>query len=139
MRYEDAKKGRYSIHARALDHVVLEVRDVTQSLKFYHELLGLPTVREEAFFRHDVPFASVKVGDALIDLFPMEVPGPGPNHLCIEMDDAMDDIIGALDTWGITHTPPATRFGARGDGLSVYIHDPDGHPLEIRTYASTEK
>ena len=29
---------------------------------------------------------------------------------------------------------PATRYGARGNGWSVYVHDPDGNTVEFRSY-----
>ncbi len=29
---------------------------------------------------------------------------------------------------------PATRFGARGDGTSLYVKDPDGNTVELRYY-----
>jgi catechol 2,3-dioxygenase-like lactoylglutathione lyase family enzyme len=29
---------------------------------------------------------------------------------------------------------PDTRFGARGDGMSLYVKDPDGNTVELRHY-----
>jgi len=120
--------------AVALDHVVLEVRDVDRSLAFYHGVLGLPIERLDAFRRGEVPFPSLRVGPLLIDLFVTATPGPGPNHICLEVDGTPAEMLRALDASGIAHTEPGLRFGARGDGTSVYVHDPDGHQVEIRTY-----
>ncbi|MCL5967454.1 MAG: VOC family protein [Firmicutes bacterium] len=120
--------------ATALDHIVLEVRDIDRSLQFYQGVLGLPAERLEAFRRGEVPFASVRLGGLLIDLFVRAEPGPGPNHFCLEVDVTATEMVAALKAAGIAHTEPGRRFGARGDGTSVYVHDPDGHQVEIRTY-----
>jgi catechol 2,3-dioxygenase-like lactoylglutathione lyase family enzyme len=29
---------------------------------------------------------------------------------------------------------PVSRWGARGEGVSVYVRDPDGNQVELRTY-----
>ncbi len=120
--------------ATALDHIVLEVRDVDRSLEFYQGLLGMPAERLEAFRRGEVPFSSVRLGGLLIDLFVSADPGPGPNHFCVEVDATATQMVADLDAAGVPHTEPGRRFGARGDGTSVYVHDPDGHQVEIRTY-----
>jgi hypothetical protein len=31
-------------------------------------------------------------------------------------------------------TEPVTRWGARGDGLSLYVRDPDGNTVELKHY-----
>lgn len=122
--------------AVAMDHLVLEVRDVDRALGFYRDVLGLPAERLDRFRRGEVPFPSVRVGPLLIDLFVVPDPGPGPNHFCLEVDASPVDLVSALDAAHIAHTEPGFRFGARGDGTSVYVHDPDGHQVEIRTYRS---
>lgn len=117
-----------------LDHVVLEVADVDRSLAFYMGVLGLSGVRVEEFHAGTAPFASVRVGDSLVDLFPASTPEPGPPHFCLTFEDPIEHIAAALSAHHIVTDPPQDRFGARGMGWSVYVHDPDGHLVELRSY-----
>ncbi|MCL4351978.1 MAG: VOC family protein [Firmicutes bacterium] len=118
-----------------LDHVVLEVKDVGRSLEFYCKILGAVPVRWQEFLNGEAPFASARTGVTLIDLFPSENPAAGPNHLCIEVAQSVHDIMTELASYGYHPDPPEKRFGAKGQGLSVYIEDPDGHRVEVRTYS----
>jgi catechol 2,3-dioxygenase-like lactoylglutathione lyase family enzyme len=122
------------VKAVALDHLVLEVADVDRSLAFYHDLLGLEPERLDAYRAGEVGFPSVRVGALLIDLFLSAHPGPGPNHFCVEVDVPAGEMVAALDAGGWAHGEVARRWGARGEGLSVYVQDPDGHQVELRTY-----
>jgi catechol 2,3-dioxygenase-like lactoylglutathione lyase family enzyme len=120
--------------ARSLDHVVLEVGDPERSLDFYVGVLGLEPERADLFRAGKVPFVSVRAGGSLIDLFPKANPGPGPNHLCVEVDASPEEVVGELTLRGVSFERPGRRFGAQGDGFSVYVRDPDGHEVEVRTY-----
>jgi catechol 2,3-dioxygenase-like lactoylglutathione lyase family enzyme len=117
-----------------LDHVVLEVVDIDRSLAFYADVLGLVPVRLAAYRAGTVPFVSVRVGDSLVDLFLSDHPGPGPHHFCVTFSEPISDILTHLDRHGIPYTDPGRRFGAKGQGDSVYVKDPDGHTVELRTY-----
>ena len=53
-----------------LDHIVLRVRDVETSLRFYTQVLGLPAERVEQWRAGEVRFPSVRLNaDTIIDLF----------------------------------------------------------------------
>jgi len=118
----------------ALDHVVIETADIHRSLAFYQDVLGMESVRLDEFRSGQAGFVSLRVGDSLIDLFPSEHPGPGPHHVCLEFDCPIEDLVKVLAGQGIPFDPPQWRFGARGMGHSVYVKDPDGHVVELRTY-----
>lgn len=121
---------------RELDHIVLNVTDIERSLAWYTDLLGLEGLRVDEWRRGEVGFPSVRVSDGcIIDLFGVEQHSEGSNlnHFCLVAPRA--------DVDGITSDPrfevvggPGPRFGARGDGWSVYIDDPDGNTVEIRSY-----
>ncbi|PSR23013.1 MAG: VOC family virulence protein [Sulfobacillus acidophilus] len=117
-----------------LDHVVLEVRDLDRSLAFYSGVLGLVPERLDLYRAGTVPFVSVRVGESLVDLFVSDHPGSGPHHFCLTFEEPLASILVHLDLHGIPYTDPGSRFGAKGQGDSVYVQDPDGHTVELRTY-----
>lgn len=117
-----------------LDHVVVEVRDVETSVAFYGQGLGMQPVRLDQFRAGQAPFVSMRAGSSLVDLMPAENPGPGPHHFCLTYPVPIDELVAHLAAVGIPHTPSDRRFGALGMGESVYVHDPDGHMVELRSY-----
>lgn len=118
----------------ALDHVVLLVADADRSLAWYRDVLGLGVEREDPWRRGQVPFPSLRVDDTtVIDLFEGPVTGTNVDHLCLVVDDVdLDELAssGALEVV----SGPSEVWGARGTGRSIYVRDPDGHTVELRTY-----
>jgi len=126
----------------ALDHVVLEVRDVEVTAAFYREVLGLAPVRLEEWRRGEAPFVSGRVSaETVLDYFPPAMWGDrhraqNPNHLCFTLSRQG---VAALRKRLALHDVPIAResprnFGALGWGVSLYFHDPDGVRLEARYY-----
>ena len=126
----------------ALDHIVLNVADVERSLRFYEGTLGLAAERVDAWRRHEIGFPSVRISaSTLIDLVKADSPGDGqPNlaHFCLVTDSpTLDEAIQTLAAAGtVVETGPVSRWGARGNALSIYFRDPDGNLIELRTYAA---
>lgn len=121
---------------RELDHIVLNVTDVERSLAWYTGLLGLDGVRVAEWRGGEVSFPSIRVHDGcIIDLFHAESVGPDGNlnHLCLVADRADVDAIGSDERFTVVDGP-GPRFGARGEGWSIYVTDPDGNTVEIRSY-----
>ncbi|MDA8276135.1 MAG: VOC family protein [Actinomycetota bacterium] len=117
-----------------IDHVVLRVADGERALRFYCGALGLEPVRVDAWRRGEVPFPSARVDSAtLIDLVPRPRTGENLDHLCLVVSRADVEAVVASDAFEIVEGP-ARRFGARGDGTSVYVSDPDGNLVELRCY-----
>jgi len=135
------------IRVQALDHIVLNVRDIDRSLKFYTETLGLQPERVDEFKAGKVGFPSVRVNDdTIIDLFPIKGPAAGNisgekvagnlNHFCMVIGaEDFSGIVEHLKERGITvRVGPVSRWGARGRATSVYFLDPDGNEVELRCY-----
>jgi glyoxylase I family protein len=135
------------IRVQALDHIVLNVRDIDRSLNFYTKTLGLKPERVDEFKAGKVGFPSVRItDDTIIDLFPIKGPAAGYisgekvagnlNHFCMVIGtDDFSGIVDYLNERGITiRAGPVSRWGARGRATSVYFLDPDGNEIELRCY-----
>jgi catechol 2,3-dioxygenase-like lactoylglutathione lyase family enzyme len=125
----------HGVRIHELDHIVLNVADVERSLAWYTGLLGLEGDRVEAWRAGEVPFPSVRVhAGCIIDLQAFERTGENMNHLCLVVDGADVDAVAGDDRFTVLEGP-VPRYGARGMGRSVYLRDPDGNTVELRSYA----
>jgi len=124
------------IRVTGLDHLVLRTPDVERSLAFYCDQLGLAGVRVEEWRRGEVLFPSVRV-DATTILDLLEAPRSGENvdHFCLVLEPADLAALAAAGRFEVVDGPDR-RFGARGDGTSLYVRDPDGNVVELRHYGS---
>ena len=126
-----------------LDHIVLSVDDVERSLAFYVDQLGLVPERVEEWRRSEVFFPSVRVDETtIIDLFGRppgaagtDAPAAGRNldHLCLVVEQTDLDALAGSGRFEVVDGP-ARRWGAQGDGTSLYVKDPDGNVVELRHY-----
>ena len=124
------------LRVEGLDHVALTVRDVSRSVAWYQDVLGLER-RYEAVWG-DFP-AIVGAGTTALALFPTPVPTPAPppgrdvlsvRHIAFRVDRAtFDRARGELEARGLAPT-----FQDHTAAHSLYFADPDGHQLEITTY-----
>lgn len=122
----------------ALDHIVLPVADVDRSLGFYRDLLQLSVEREADFRAGTRPFLSVRIGTSLIDLLPSGTQDRALDHICLAIEGLQGE---DLVAWLRDHDVPVIRGpvqvdGARGSGSAVYVTDPDGHTVELKSYSS---
>lgn len=103
-------------------------------LDFYTRILGLSEER-----RIDrIGLIQLRAGVSMIDLVPASEPriesGANVDHFCLgiktsDVTEAVRYLRGhSIDVLG----EPATRYGARGMGTSIYIHDPEGNVVELK-------
>jgi catechol 2,3-dioxygenase-like lactoylglutathione lyase family enzyme len=110
------------IEANGIDHIVLHVSDVARSKKFYEDVLGMSTYRENEWqvFLH--------AGHQGVALFkgPPERGQGDMNHLALTVKSGTYDSLKAEpETRGIAVT------GRPGDDHCIYFSDPDGHRLQL--------
>ena len=121
------------------DHLVLRVNDLDSALSFYTGALGLEPLRVDEFRRGEVPFPSVRISaNALIDLVP-KARMPGSNnvdHFCLVVEGDLDGLASELQARGVEVTEESgRRWGAHGWGNSIYVSDPEGNTIELKSYA----
>jgi len=130
-----SKPNRAVVKVEALDHLVLDVSDVRRAVAWYHDVLGLEVLRFDEWERGEAPFPSLRVTPTtIIDLLEAPRTGENMNHLCLVVDPSTDlAAVGTSDTFKVVDGPEV-RWGARGHGTSLYVVDPDGNTIELRTY-----
>jgi catechol 2,3-dioxygenase-like lactoylglutathione lyase family enzyme len=125
----------------AIDHLVLRVVDVERMLHFYRDALGCTVERR----RDDIGLVQLRAGSALIDLVPtngrlgrMGGAPPGKegrnlDHFCLRVDPFDESAIrDRLARNGFGAGPVEQRYGAEGEGPSVYVTDPEGNVVELK-------
>jgi catechol 2,3-dioxygenase-like lactoylglutathione lyase family enzyme len=122
-----------------LDHVVLRVRDQGVSEKFYREVLGCTLER----VNERLSLVQLRFGEHLIDLLPAREDLParearGIDHFCVSIRcDDLEALAGALHARGVRlESGVVPRYGAYGDGPSLYIRDPDDYTIELKPRAT---
>ena len=130
-----------AIDVVGLDHVVLRVRDLDASLGFYVDLLGGRVERRiEALGLHQI-----RLGSHLVDLVVLDSPlgrnggdGPGEqgrnlDHFALQLRRFDEPALRArLEAHGVDPGDVASRYGATGQGPSMYVRDPDGNVVELK-------
>jgi catechol 2,3-dioxygenase-like lactoylglutathione lyase family enzyme len=130
-----------AIAIREIDHIVLRVVDLARMLRFYGDVLGCREVRRQ----DEIGLVQLRAGSSMVDLIPIDgklgaaggaAPGrEGRNvdHFCFRVEPFDEAAIRAhLAAHGIEAGPAAARFGAEGEGPSIYLQDPEGNTIELK-------
>src|SRR5438093_2045082 len=120
------------ISVREIDHLVLRVVDLERMLSFYCDVLGCSVERRQ----DDIGLVQLRAGSSLIDLIPIDgklgsMGGAAPgregrnmDHFCLRLRTFDEPGIHAhLATHGISAGEADSRYGAEGEGPSIYIGD----------------
>jgi catechol 2,3-dioxygenase-like lactoylglutathione lyase family enzyme len=117
------------------DHVVLVVADVERSLSWYCGELGLRGERVDEWRRGEVLFPSVRIDEhTLIDLLAGERTGTNADHVCLVIEPTDLATLATSGRFEVVAGPTDGLFGARGLATSLYVRDPDGNTVELRSY-----
>ena len=122
-----------------IDHVVLRATDPAALEKFYVDVLGCTVEKRQPA----ISLTQLRAGRTLIDIIPAKQAGPaageqagrGANmdHLCLRIEpfDAAA-IARHFTAHGFDAGEEKSRFGADGQGPSVYLLDPEGNGVELK-------
>ena len=130
-----------AIEVRGIDHVVIRAADIEVMIAFYRDVLGCAVERRV----DDLGLIQLRAGSALIDLVEVSgklgqmggaAPGSGGrnmDHLCLRLERFDEAALRAhLGTHGVEVGEVATRYGAEGQGPSLYIQDPEANTVELK-------
>jgi catechol 2,3-dioxygenase-like lactoylglutathione lyase family enzyme len=124
------------VRLTAPDHIVLLSPDPERLVAWYRDELGLVAERLEEWRRQEVFFVSMRVSEGfLIDIVQSERSGVNVDHVALVVEDVDLDDLAASGRFEV-EMGPADLFGARGMGRGLYVRDPDGNKVELRTYGS---
>ena len=123
------------------DHIVLRIRDKEAMLGFYRDVLGLSVDRD----RPELGLTHVRAGPQMIDLVTVDgrlgriggaAPGPEArnlDHFALQVRPFDEAAIRAhLAAHGVEVVEEGERYGADGDGFSLYVKDPEGNTVELK-------
>lgn len=129
------------IHIREIDHLVLRVVDLDRMLGFYCGVLGCTVERRQ----DEIGLVQLRAGRSLVDLVPVDgklgrAGGAAPgkearnmDHFCLRVQPFDEPgIRRQLEAQGIAVGPVASRYGAEGEGPSIYLTDPEGNVVELK-------
>ncbi|HSN51260.1 MAG TPA: VOC family protein [Woeseiaceae bacterium] len=130
-----------TLRIRDIDHVVLRVTNLERMLGFYCDVLGCTVERR----KDDIGLVQLRAGRSLVDLVPVDgelgraggaAPGrEGRNmdHMCFRIE-TFDEaaLIDHLEGHGIEPGRVSMRYGAEGNGPSMYVQDPEGNTVELK-------
>jgi len=129
------------IHIREIDHLVLRVTDLRKMLAFYCGALGCTIERRQ----DAIGLVQLRAGRSLLDLVPVDgklgraggaapgAEGRNVDHFCFRVEPFDEAAIRAhLREQGVSAGSVETRYGAEGEGPSMYLADPEGNVVELK-------
>lgn len=129
------------IRIREIDHLVLRVIDLERMTRFYCDVLGCTIDRRQ----DSLGLVQLRAGRSLVDLVPVDGPigrkggaAPGSegrnlDHFCLRVEPFDEaSIRRQLQAHGVEAGPVESRYGAEGEGPSMYLTDPEGNVVELK-------
>lgn len=129
------------IEITGIDHIVLRANDPDRLIAFYTGVLGLAVEKVQA----GIGLTQLRAGTSLIDIIAVDGPlgriggaAPGAegrnlDHFCLTIRSFdLEKVKAHLVAHGVALGAEGLRYGAGGEGLSIYLADPEGNGVELR-------
>ena len=117
---------------RHIDHLVLRVNDLKPMLDFYIDVIGCTMEK----IQDEIGLYQLRAGNSLIDLLTEGAAnGTGRNldHFCLRIEPFDGEaILQYLRSKGCEPGKVEPRYGAEGEGPSIYVADPEGNVIELK-------
>lgn len=126
---------------RRIDHIVLTVSNLEESMRFYHEVFDMPVIDQQS----NDSVITLRCGHQLIRLqkadrptsLVAQRPTVGSADLCLVAGDKVDDIMHHFNSYYVDVVGgPVEKHGSEGAMTSIYVHDPDKNLIEVAVYAN---
>jgi catechol 2,3-dioxygenase-like lactoylglutathione lyase family enzyme len=128
------------INIQNIDHIVLRVADLGAMTRFYVDVLGARPEKSD----DTLGLYQLRVGTSLIDLVPVQsrlgrsggaapgAEGRNVDHICFRvLPWDGEAVLKHLAAHGFEGTI-VSRYGADGNGPSVYVTDPENNVVELK-------
>jgi glyoxylase I family protein len=126
---------------RGIDHLVFRVKQLAHVEAFYRDALGCEVIKRQ----ERLGLVHIRAGSALVDLVAVDGKlglegGAAPSHeghnvahLCLRVEPFDAAAIQArMRELGVPCSEPSSNFGAEGEGMSLYVMDPEGNTVELK-------
>jgi catechol 2,3-dioxygenase-like lactoylglutathione lyase family enzyme len=124
----------HSIRISHIDHIVLTVKNIDASVKFYNSVLGMEVITFGEG-RKALKFGNHKINlhDTGGNFAPKaSAPLPGAADVCFITQTPINRVLQVLKNRNVEiKEGPVEKFGATGKIVSVYFYDPDGNLIEL--------
>lgn len=124
-----------------IDHIVLRVARLDAMIAFYQSVLGCTLERRQ----DEIGLVQLRAGSCLVDLVPVDgklgrqggaapgAQGRNMDHVCFRVEPFDAPAIRThLSAHGVQAGPVESRYGAQGEGPSIYLQDPEGNTVELK-------
>lgn len=126
---------------REIDHIVLRARDQDALVRFYLDVVGCTIEKRQ----DAIGLVQLRAGRSLIDIISIDgklgrmggaapgVEGRNLDHFCVRIEPFdLAALRAHLLAHGVTPGDYGSRYGAEGEGPSLYFADIEGNTVELK-------
>jgi glyoxylase I family protein len=130
------------IRIKGLDHVVIRAKNIEEMIGFYCDVLGCTIERRSS---PETGLVQLRAGNSLIDIVsvdgelgrqggsPPGREGRNMDHFCVRLERFDEAAIRLhLSRFDVHGSDLEIRYGAEGNGPSIYVQDPEGNTVELK-------